>query len=127
MSDYAKRIERVLTKANFGEPVEVHQDDTGTWVTRFGPVVRASTVGKTGLGVGPVVLLRRDPDRQPFRIYGTPPGVDHVRTRLKSDDDNRLYLTATADNGTWVWQLHRAAEGCRLAKGNPMFVGVWRD
>jgi len=127
MSDYAKRLERVLAKAEFGDPVKVHRDDTGAWVTRFGPVVRATTVGEAGLGVGPVVLFRRDPDRRPLRIYGTPPGVEHVSTELRFDDNNRLYLAATADNGMWVWQLHRAAEGCSLARGNPMFVGVWRD
>lgn len=126
MSDYARRLDGVLSAAKFGEPVEVRHND-GKWTTPFGPVVRAATVGETGLGVGPVVLIRRDPDRRPLRIYGTPPPSDYVRTKLRFDDEKRLYLTAIADNGTWVWRLYKAADGCELSRGNPMFVGVWRD
>lgn len=124
-TDYGQHLDRVLAKANFGKPVEVQQDDDGNWRTIFGAVVKATTVGANGLGVGPVVLIRRVP--QTLQIFGSPPGRDHVRTRLRFGDSDRLYLTAIADNGQWVWQMHAVAPGCRLAKQHQLFVGVWRD
>ena len=124
-SAYSAHLDRVLATANFGEPVEVWKDEDGTWQTPFGVVVRASTVGATGIGVGPVILIRRVPET--LQVLGRPPARKFVKTKLRFDGEKRLYLTAIAENGTWVWRVYKVADGCRLAKGHEMFVGVWRD
>lgn len=118
---YEERLDAVIARADLGEPVDVQVDD-GNWVTPFGIVSRTSVDDGNLMNVGPVILLRRTSQLQILGSFGGPP----LPTKLRFDDQHRLYLTVTAPNGEWTWRLLQSSYVSDW-DGYPVFIGRWPD
>ena len=99
-------------------------------MTDLGPVYmpRRTSAGDIE-NVGPVLLIRRStkPRASEFQIAGN--GIlEAAKSALKFDDQKRLYLTITAVNGQWTWQLRRATGSRHYELDDyELYVGIWRD
>jgi hypothetical protein len=87
-----------LAKANLGDPVSVWHEDH--WRTDIGAVSVIRVKGDSAIGVGPVILIRRD--RLIDIIAGKP---QPLPTSSKIDELGRLFITISAENGSWTWRV----------------------
>lgn len=118
---YEGQLATVLAKADLGDPVDVWTDHS-EWFTPFGRVSRTEAVDGELLNPGPVIMARHTSLLQIMGSMGEPP----LPTKLRFDEQNRLYLTVTAANGEWTWRLLRSKH-VSAYDGYLGFIGRWPD